>query len=45
MARKVLVTEELDPAGISVLKNRGFNVDVTPRNCSISISQYEFSSM
>ncbi len=28
MARKVLVTEELDPAGISVLKNRGFNVDV-----------------
>lgn len=28
MQRKVLVTEEIDPAGISVLKTRGLDVDV-----------------
>lgn len=28
MQKKVLVTEEIDSAGISVLKNRGFGVDV-----------------
>ena len=28
MQKRVLITEEIDPAGISVLKNRGFDVDV-----------------
>lgn len=28
MTQKVLITEEIDPAGIAVLRNRGFGVDV-----------------